>query len=312
MKKLLAVALAALSLGVFAQDVEVPPLPTPPKPMKEMTKEERDAFLKERKEALDKLTPEQREAHKRKIRENVERSTGGMVRNTANQRGRVVFANAQKTLSTEALAEPIQKVAGHMKIAMDVISIDAVPAAKDLPAWLKAEKINAVVFVVEKDDCGALLVAPEERWAQVNVAALVTPNMEEGRHLDRARKEMLRAFAYLCGGFTSQYQDVLTHAVTNVRQLDFARNADLPIDVINRILNHLQGLGVTPYVETTYRNACRQGWAPPPANDIQKAVWERVNAEKEKGPQNAMKITLDPANAKKDGAGAKAEPAAAN
>jgi len=133
--------------------------------------------------------------------------------------------------------------------------------------------------------------------------------MEEGQHLNRAQKEMLRAFAYLCGGFTSQYQDVLTHAVTNVRQLDFAKNVDLPIDVINRILNHLQGLGVTPYIETTYRNACRQGWAPPPVNDIQKAVWERVNAEKEKGPANAMKIKLDPADAEKEkDDGAKAAP----
>ena len=45
-----------------------------------------------------------------------------------------------------------------------------------------------------------------------------------------------------------------------------------------------------PYIESTYRKACREGWAPAPTNDVQKAIWEDINATKERGPANALPI----------------------
>ena len=56
-------------------------------------------------------------------------------------------------------------------------------------------------------------------------------------------------------------------------------------------------MGITPYRRTTYREACQEGWAPQPTNDVQKAIWEQVKADKERGPTNP--ITIPPPNQKK-------------
>ena len=55
----------------------------------------------------------------------------------------------------------------------------------------------------------------------------------------------------------------------------------------------------TPQTERRipYRVAVQEGWAQPPTNDYQKAVWEQVKADKERGPTNP--ITIPPPNAKK-------------
>lgn len=48
---------------------------------------------------------------------------------------------------------------------------------------------------------------------------------------------------------------------------------------------------ITPAEIQTYRNACRQGWAPAPTNDYQKAIYERMQADKERGPSKPLTIT---------------------
>ena len=40
----------------------------------------------------------------------------------------------------------------------------------------------------------------------------------------------------------------------------------------------------------TYKEACEEGWAPAPTNEIQKAIWDKVRAT----PKNPMKIEFDP------------------
>ena len=40
----------------------------------------------------------------------------------------------------------------------------------------------------------------------------------------------------------------------------------------------------------TYRRACVEGWAPRPTNDVQRAIWRSVAAERVKGPANPIRI----------------------
>ena len=54
---------------------------------------------------------------------------------------------------------------------------------------------------------------------------------------------------------------------------------------------------MTSYIKATYLRACHLGWAPPPTNDVQRAIWEKIKAEKERGPTKP--ITIPPPNAKK-------------
>ena len=53
-----------------------------------------------------------------------------------------------------------------------------------------------------------------------------------------------------------------------------------PISVKTVIMNAAD-LGIPKITLKPYKIACEEGWAPAPTNDIQKAIWEKVKAEKE-------------------------------
>ena len=59
----------------------------------------------------------------------------------------------------------------------------------------------------------------------------------------------------------------------------------------NKMIDEAHRRGVQSARFTTYRQACREGWAPAPTNDLQKAIWEEVKADKERGPTNPITIT---------------------
>lgn len=215
----------------------------------------------------------------------IEARHGGKVRNTANQRGKVVVLNAQKTVDAAQINEPMEKLAKYLRVTIDVQNGEAAEPckARELKKSLGAD---ALLMVVECDKCSEpMMIAPDGAWAVVNVKALGDRNVDT-----RLRKEVVRAFAYLCGGTKSQYADPMTAAVTDVRQLDLIGQAELPIDVLTRTTEYLKTLGVTQYEEVSYQTACRQGWAPAPTNEVQKAIWEKINAEKNEAPSNPIKI----------------------
>lgn len=285
-KWILCAALALCALAGMAEEDVMALMPKPPKPMAEMTAQEKAAYNKVRAEAFSKLTEEQKRILIRQTKERYEQKTGGYVRRTDVQKGRIVFANAQRDVPAAELAKPLAKLADFLKVAIDVVPA-AAPAScrKDAPAFLKEHGANAVVYVVDSADGSALLVAPEDRWALVNVSAL-----RGGDLAARTQKELVRAFALLCGGAASQFPESLTGPVLGVEQLDAIKDYELPIDVLQRFTEYLEGMGVKPYVQASYRTACRQGWAPAPTNDVQRAIWERVRADKERGPVKPLKI----------------------
>ena len=209
--------------------------------------------------------------------------TGGYVRNTERQKGRILVANAQKRVPVDGVRAAVARLAGTLRVAIDVESVDAVDV-RATPGFLKEKSANSVVYIVDGGE-SPLLVSPDERWASVSVSAL-----GEGDVAGRLRKETMRALSFLCGGNASGYPNPMTYPVTDVRQLDLIDNSDLPIDVIQRMPQYLERLGVTPYKQATYRTACKQGWAPAPTNDVQKAIWEKVHAI----PDKPMTIEFDP------------------
>ena len=249
--------------------------------LKKFTPEE----LKAKREAFLKLSPQERVKVIEERKQKMERRSGGYVRNTKGQHGRVLVVNAQTSISVDATAKSIKKIADKLCIAID---LENTPGAtyKDAKKFLSEKETCAIIFITENEKCDIpMLVAPDSRWANVNTAALGNTNLEK-----RVQKEVLRAFSYLCGGTSSSYPNPMSYPVTNIKQLDLIEIPELPIDVILRFPAYLKSLGITPYIQATYRTACRQGWAPAPTNDVQKAIWDKVHA----APKNPMKIEFDP------------------
>lgn len=237
-----------------------------PAPAKKLTPEE----IKARQEAFAKLSPEERQKAIEEGRAHFLERTGGYVRNTSGQKGRVLIANAQKAVPLDGLRKSVTKLAEQMKVAIDIEDVDGADAAKTA-SLLKDRKANAVIYILDTGK-SPLLVSPDECWASVSVPALGDANAPS-----RLEKETMRALTFLCGGTASGYPNPMTYPVTDVRQLDLIEAPDLPIDVIQRMQMYLEKLGVTPYKQATYRTACKQGWAPAPTNDVQKAIWDKVH-----------------------------------
>lgn len=210
--------------------------------------------------------------------------TGGKIVFPGSLKGQVVIVNAQTAAKEEWMKE--LAAANHKQKAIDI----AVRPGKFSFPDVKIEG-NASLYVIDDPAMPSILHAPEQRWTMVNVASLKIGNGAKPAFFEaRVRKELTRGFALLCGTQTSNYPNSLLGCVTKPEDLDTFASADLPVDIPERYLPYLAGFGVTPQVMVPYITACREGWAPPPTNDNQKAVWEKIHAL----PTNPMKIEFDP------------------
>ena len=222
-----------------------------------------------------KRTPEELEE---RARTSEMRRHGGTIRKPGSAYGKVVFLNAQKKVGS-----------GEFKAALDEIEANVHPiwelkdvAEVSLPnpaADIKNHKGDVGVAIVDADSLPALLLAPEEGWAVVNVAALSKGNPSADVLASRVRKELLRGFA-LAGGcaFMSRSQIVLRGDIRSPRDLDSIQEDSYGVEALMTLERMLPYYGVMPWKQATYKKACREGWAPAPTNEYQKAIWDKVHA----------------------------------
>lgn len=202
------------------------------------------------------------------------RQTGGPVRCPNTGSGKVVFVNAQDGLHGDILKASAELLEKDLAIE---IAVTNGSFALPRPA-LHGE---ATLYFVNDASLPTLLVAPEDRWGAVNVARLGGADVRPAFFRARAMKELSRGFALLGGAFRSQFERTVTDCVTEPRQLDRLVDAALPFDSCIRIQTYVKGLGITPYRRATYMDACYDGWAPPPKDEVQKAILENARRELE-------------------------------
>ena len=207
--------------------------------------------------------------------------TGGRLEKPGSQKGAITFVYCQSS----AERAWIEEVAKHF-VAETNFKIDVAEGKFDIKA--PAIVGEASVFIVEDPELPMSLVAPESRWAVMNVDKLKSE--KRPFYEARVKKELTRVFAMLCGATDSSYNGALTGPVTKVKDLDRHVDYKLPVDVISRFQKYMPAFGVTPAKLVTYRSACKQGWAPAPTNDYQKAVWEEYHTLPTKG----LEIKYDP------------------
>ena len=214
--------------------------------------------------------------------------TGGIARKDGSARGVFLLLDAQEKIKEEAILPAMETIDRKAKVlvAMKKCSGDA---RRDIKRAIIENGGATGVLLVDAADGEALVVAPENGWAMVNVAALSNGAEDGGLLAARVRKEILRAFAFLVGGAYMTRADPLMRDVREPSDLDRLRE-DMGIEILQRIEERSSFYGITPWHQSTYRQACLEGWANSPTNDYQKAIWEEVNSAKEQGPANRKAI----------------------
>ena len=212
----------------------------------------------------------------------VNQRVGGFIERPGTAKGVITYVNCQQRAPKAWIDESIAYFSEvtKFKISYAVGTFD-----------IKNPKVdgNVSIFIVDDEVLPTLLIAPENRWALVNIAQIA----REKRPIffeQRTKKELSRAFAYLCGATASRYERTLTRGITSQEELDKNPDYELPMDVVQRFWDYMKPLGVIPVQRTTYLKACQEGWAPQPTNDVQKAIWNQVHAI----PDKPMTIEFDP------------------
>ena len=214
---------------------------------------------------------------------------GGMLEKPNSSKGRIVFVNTQNEMPAANIRLAVKSLADILaKYPVEIV--EANPAkADELKERFKAD---IAVIVSAEADAPGLLAAPDEGWAVVNVRALTRNLKTEAAKAKfyeaRCRKEIMRGFVCAAGGVGSSFPGNIMNVAT-VEDLDLCEEF-VPFDKVGVVRQHLKASGVIPSRFATYRTACREGWAPPPTNDVQRAIWDKVHAI----PKTPMKIEFDP------------------
>lgn len=79
----------------------------------------------------------------------------------------------------------------------------------------------------------------------------------------------------MLGGGNTYFPQCVMKQVTSLKELDALPRTPCP-DTYRSVREGALKFGIRQARRTTYRQAVREGWAPTPTNDVQRAIWEEV------------------------------------
>ena len=204
-------------------------------------------------------------------------SFGGYVLKEGSAHGKVVFLNAQQKVKSADLGKAMKVIEDVVHPLYELKDVETVKVSNPAADIANAGGTIGVV-IADVAAAPALLVAPENGWAVVNVSALEKDCPNADTLIARTRKEVLRAFAMVGGGaFVARDPEVMRMDVRVPKDLDLIAYETYGVDVKSGFENNLPLTGITPWRKVTYKKACQEGWAHSPTNEYQKRIWDKVH-----------------------------------
>lgn len=221
--------------------------------------------------------------------ERVLRKTGGFAVQPAEGPSALFLdARARPRRTLEEVAR-VYRLAARLDASVEKSPCGARGALAFALARMAEAKALFLVAVVEDGELPALSVFPEERVGLVNASRLAggaDPSAAE----ERVAKEAWRAAAFVCGvGYSPQENDAMQPYYT-LGELDACRHPFVQPMNMARMERMCARLGVRRARRVPYRLAVREGWAAPPTNAWQRAVWDEERSGRERGPAKALRI----------------------
>jgi len=209
-----------------------------------------------------------------------EELTGGFIIQPIS--GKIVaFRNKQSLYAASQLEEVVGQLRETQNIPAFVLGADE-----------KRDNVGIEVVLTDAPviEGTTLLAAPEQSKAFLSVGWLLADKPNDKRRQRRLQIELFRAFAAACGAGTPLYPPCVMARICSASDIDRARSREYGPEALSNIGIALKKSGVQYIRHATYLQACQEGWAAAPTNDIQKAIWGKVHAI----PKNPMKIEFDP------------------
>ncbi len=217
----------------------------------------------------------------KELREGMMRRIGGIIPMPDSYPG-ICFLDCSKGTAPDGV---IEKVIGKVKSEFFISAYrreGKFTTIEALAAFTAANTNHACVIAVAEAGNALpwMLTAPDSRWALVNLTPLKADNPKPEKLSHRVEFVAQRAFGIMMGAaWTVQGISVMMPA-KNLAELDSIRGQVMPPDCHFPVISYCELRGVAKGGMAPYRQACVQGWAPAPTNDIQKAIWDEVRAKK--------------------------------
>lgn len=216
-----------------------------------------------------------------KVQEGQMRIFGGFIPDRRKQSGLVYVVNSQAEADSNLVDSALARFT-------ELVHVDFKRVQGEFSFPNPRIQGEATLFLVDMPEFPMSMVAPESRWALMNVAPLKSE--KKAFFEARVKKETFRVLSYLLGVAGSKYQQCITGCVTKAEDLDDILEVKMPLEFEQRFERYLPGLGIVPWEKVSYKKACQEGWAPAPTNEYQKAIWDKVHTI----PTNPLKIEFDP------------------
>jgi len=228
---------------------------------------------------------EKKKLSKEELRIRMLTRTGGII--TVPGTGNITIINKQSNIP-DSTVQLFADHLGSMLRSRVLVTKDCEFSICDADNIRRNIKANIAFFLIADRKLPISLVSMEGRWAMINIAHISEGTTEAEILKKRTLREFQRTLKAL---LTSVVIDGdMAQIITKGNDLDDVKGGIITPQVIVEMLTGLPAWGITPDRTSTYKKACKQGWAPAPTNEYQKAIWDRVHA----APKNPMKIEFDP------------------
>lgn len=202
--------------------------------------------------------------------------TGGMIDPPSGGKALVLLDAREKDSST--LSNLLY--AAELRLLISCEEKDIKLSATDDPVKIAFDTLKsgagAVVLFYERAGSPTLTCFPEDAVALVNLQPFQNP--EYNTYRKRLVKEFWRSVALVLGGYGNQMQmGSALQAAFSVKDLDDIPGVSLSPLQINAIQNAKGKLKIFGKHSVPYSRACREGWAPAPTNEVQRALYNRFN-----------------------------------
>ena len=229
------------------------------------------------------LTPEERAARRKAGLEKRIAMSGGQIEKLVD--GKVIrIIDAQSKAPRSCLDAVAASIKQTLQLTVEVVSGEAGKA------YRPDEKVGVAISLVENSDDTTLVVAPEQAWAVVDVLALTKDAPSPEVLSERVQKEIWRGVAIALGASNSNIQPCLMRQINSLSDLDDVKTLVPCPEPFNAMLTTSTKLGLGRTYRTSYRKACKEGWAPAPTNDNQRVIWEEYHSK----PTEPIRIKFDP------------------
>lgn len=276
MKRILAIAMAAASFAATAQDVKPETAATNGVPAQTAEDETYYSIITGVPwTSRHRLTLEEYKERDQKVL----RRAGGFIHFPAEgPRVLLLDARAKATLTIDEVAR-LWKLGSKLEADLLKEPIGGDDPLVHAQGVMEARKPLLLVEVVADDRLPALSVFPEERIGIVNASKLKGGSKDPAAPEMRVMKEVWRAIGFIGGlGFSAAKNDVMQPWYT-LAELDSTDNAYIQPMAMMGMQQMWDRFGVKKPHKVPYRTAVKQGWASPPTNELQKAVWDEVKKQ---------------------------------